>query len=192
MAEKVMIIRHAEKPLVPDGLGQVIPFGLLENGEHSKYGLTVRGWQRAGALATLFAPEGAKFRSAQLATPNAIFASAISSHSWSRRMQLTIAPLQQKLGPAAVVNTSFPKGEEERMVETALRCSGNVLVCWAHDALPMIAARIVGAEKDVPSLWPENRFDLVWVFDRLSGSLGWSFKQVPQLLLRGDSTDLIH
>jgi hypothetical protein len=140
MAETVMIIRHAEKPLVSDGLGQIMPFGLLENGRHCKYGLTVRGWQRAGALATLFAPKGAQLRSAQLSTPNVIFASAIGQHSWSRRMQLTIAPLQQKLEPDITVNTTFPKGDEERMVEAALRCSGNVLICWAHESLPLIAA----------------------------------------------------
>lgn len=191
MAEKVMIVRHGEKPLVPDGLRQIMPFGFLEDGEQSKYGLTIRGWQRAGALAILFGPEGAKFRPKQLTTPNAIFASAIGPHSWSRRMQLTIRPLQQKLGPTVVVNTSFHKGEEERMVESALQCSGNVLICWAHEALPLIAAKICGTAKGIPSAWPEHRFDLVWVFDRLPQTAQWSFQQVPQDLLASDSADPI-
>ena len=78
MADKIMVIRHAEKPLTPNGLGQVASFGLLETGERSQYGLTVRGWQRAGGLAILFAPEGAKFRPRSLMTPTTIFASAIA------------------------------------------------------------------------------------------------------------------
>ena len=189
MVEKVMIIRHGEKPLVPDGLGQIMPFGLLENGEHSKYGLTVRGWQRAGALAILFAPEGAKFRPSSLTTPNTIFASAIDPRSWSRRMQLTIGPLRQKLGPNIAVNTKFRKGEEEQMVAAALKCSGTVLICWAHEALPLIGAKILGKAEEIPSIWPEHRFDLVWVFDRRQDLPGWTFQQVPQMPLAGDSTE---
>jgi hypothetical protein len=191
MAEKVMIIRHGEKPLVPDGLGQIMPFGLLENGEHSEYGLTVRGWQRAGALAILFAPEGAKFRPNSLTTPNTIFASAIGPHGWSQRMQLTIGPLRQKLGPNIAVNTDFRKGDEEQMVAAALRCSGTVLICWAHEALPPIGAKIFGGPEEIPSVWPEHRFDLVWVFDRCQDPPGWTFQQIPQMLLAGDSTEPI-
>ena len=191
MAEKVMLIRHGEKPLIPDGLGQSAPFGSLENGEHSEYGLTVRGWQRAGALAVLFSAEGAKFRPQSLATPKTIFASAIGPHSWSRRMQLTIGPLQQKLGADVEVNTSFPKGEERQMVAAALQCSGTVLICWAHEALPLIAAEILGATEGIPAIWPERRYDLVWVFERRSSDPGWTFQQAPQMLLAGDSTQLI-
>jgi hypothetical protein len=106
-------------------------------------------------------------------------------------MQLTIRPLHQRLGAAVTVNTDFLKGEEERMVETALRCSGNILICWAHEALPSIAANMYGTAKGIPSVWPEHRFDLVWVFDRLRGSPGWSFQQVSQMLLAGDLTDPI-
>lgn len=161
MAEKVMIIRHGEKPLIPDGLGQSMPFGSLENGEHSEYGLTVRGWQRAGALAVLFALEGAKFRSRSLATPNAMFATAIGPHSWSRRMQLTIGPLRQKLGASVEINTSFLKGQEEQMVTTALQCVGTVLICWAHETLPLVASKVLGTAKGIPLIWPEHRYDIV-------------------------------
>lgn len=189
MADKLMIIRHAEKPLARDGLGQSLPSGSLESGKHSEYGLTVRGWQRAGALAVLFGPEGEKFRSESLATPNAIFASAIGPHSWSRRMQLTIGPLCQKLGPLVTANTSFLKGQEAQMVDAALECSGNVLICWGHEALPLIAAMILGTTEGIPFAWPARRFDLVWVFDRRSSS--WAFQQIPQLLLAGDSTEPI-
>ena len=42
-APKIMVIRHAEKPN-----GQAT--GVKESGEPSSRDLTVRGWQRAGAL----------------------------------------------------------------------------------------------------------------------------------------------
>lgn len=190
MAEKIMIIRHGEKPdEAPLGLRGVAPPGIVESGEHSRYGLTVRGWQRAGALAVLFAPEAAAFRPKSLSTPNTIFASAIGPHSWSRRMQLTIEPLRQKLGQSVVVNTIFFKGDEERMINAALACSGNVLICWAHETLPRIGVKILGTATGIPPIWPDHRYDLVWVFDWRSAPAGWSFLQVPQLLLSGDSSN---
>ena len=39
----------------------------------------------------------------------------------------------------------------------------------------------------IPFEWPEDRFDLVWVFDRHSRKP--AFKQVPQLLLAGDEAE---
>jgi hypothetical protein len=53
-----MLIRHAEKP-AKDGA----PFGVNRKGLRSKEALAVRGWQRAGALATLFAPVSASVSS---------------------------------------------------------------------------------------------------------------------------------
>jgi hypothetical protein len=65
-------------------------------------------------------------------------------------MQLTISPLQQKLGAAVTVDASFHKEEERPMVGAALRCFGNVLICWAHEALPLIASRIIGTATGIP------------------------------------------
>jgi hypothetical protein len=36
---------------------------------------------------------------------------------------------------------------------------------------------------------PDDRFDVVWLFDRTD--TGWSFSQLPQLLLSGDSANPI-
>ena len=45
----LMIIRHAEKP------DESFPgSGFTENGDKDKKSLVIRGWQRAGAWATLF------------------------------------------------------------------------------------------------------------------------------------------
>jgi len=56
-AQKIMIIRHAEKP---EHHG---PRGVDENGNEDKESLTVRGWQRAGALVQFFGPSGNARRS---------------------------------------------------------------------------------------------------------------------------------
>lgn len=191
MATKVMLIRHGEKPRVPEVAGEATAFGLLENGERSDYGLTVRGWQRAGALAVFFSPEGAAFRPRSLATPDVIFASAIGPHSRSLRMQQTVGPLQRKLGSAVTINFDHKKGEEEAMVAAALQSKGHVLICWSHEGIPIIAAKILGATSAAPGVWPEDRYDLVWVFDRQAESLAWGLRQEPQMLLADDCPDLI-
>jgi hypothetical protein len=42
---------------------------------------------------------------------------------------------------------------------------------------------------ELPSSWPEERYDIVWVFER--DERAWSFSQVPQLLLAGDTYRLL-
>jgi hypothetical protein len=42
-----------------------------------------------------------------------------------------------------------------------------------------------------PQSWPDDRFDLVWIFDRRPGSGGSDFDQVPQMLLAGDNNSVI-
>jgi hypothetical protein len=81
-AKKIMIIRHGEKPFVPDGPAQTMPFGLLENGVHSEYGLTVRGWQR---LALWQSYSDRKERS-------------LDPNSWRRRMSYSRAQLVHAAG----------------------------------------------------------------------------------------------
>ncbi len=188
MARKVMLIRHAEKPIAPKSPGDVPPYGLLETGQPSEHGLTVKGWQRAGALAVLFGREGAAFRSPQLATPDVIFASAVHPQSRSRRMQQTIAPLREKLAPDVAINLEYGKGDEEQMIAAAMQSEGHVLICWSHLTIPWMAARILASPDRAPA-WPEHRFDLVWVFDRQTDQ-DWSLAQVPQMLLAGDRTDV--
>ena len=61
----ILLIRHAEKP---DGSGK--PYGITIDGERSNGSLTVRGWNRAGALVELFLGVKAEGRSLEsIATP---------------------------------------------------------------------------------------------------------------------------
>lgn len=184
-ATKIMVIRHAEKP---NGLPNGAP-GLMPDGTPNPEALTALGWRRAEALVGLFVPPGGHFADPHLATPRAIFASGVAYHSDSQRSQQTVTPIAEKL--ALPIDTNYPKHDESRLVQAAAATDGIILIAWEHEAIPKIAALIRGTDAGVPAHWPDDRFDLVWVFDREIGGATWSFLQVPQLLLPGDLADPI-
>lgn len=177
-----MIVRHAEKPT------RGKPYGLRRSGAIDKESLTTRGWQRAGALARLFAPADGCFRDAALATPATIAASRVDRKCGgaSRRPKQTVVPLAELLG--LPIDTRFQKGDEAAVMAAMLAGTGVVLIAWEHEHIPALVAALPGAP-DVPAAWPDDRFDLVWVFDATPG--GWTLTQVPQLLLAGDSTAVV-
>ena len=150
--------------------------------------LTVRGWQRAAALIRFFAPADGHFADPHLATPDIIFASKVQHHSPSYRPQHTVTPLADFLHRQVVL--THAKGEEERLVADAVAANGTVLIAWEHEAIPQIGNMITGNNMTCPQKWHGNRFDLVWVFDRPRASGGWTFAQIPQLLLPGDSPEI--
>jgi broad specificity phosphatase PhoE len=176
---KIMVIRHAEKPAESG-----FPTGVLETGEQDPESLTVRGWERAGALLCFFAPTAGGLQYPDIAQPQFLFASGTGKRSDSLRPQQTIKPLSEKLKLS--VNTDYSKGEEKDLVAHVLGCSGVVLICWQHEYISNIANEILG-ETITPQNWPKSRFDLVWVFDLNPISGKYNFKQIPQLLLASDS-----
>ena len=179
-ATKVMVIRHAEKPTTDHS-----PYGVTLKGALNKESLTTRGWQRAGALAHFFAPSNGLFQDPSLAEPRFLFASRYIKRKGSRRSIETLMPLAEKL--AIRINSDFPRSEMEEMLEAALLCSGVVLICWQREYIPRIADHILGDKTMAPRHWPEDRFDVVWVFERDPASAGgYGFKQVSQRLLAGD------
>ncbi len=181
-ASKIMVIRHAEKP--DDDADGVTAAGAKDAEE-----LTVRGWQRSGALVRLFAPRNGKFIDPRLAQPKTIFASAVGKHSKSLRPQHTVLELANDL--KLPLNLSFRKGDEAGLVKGAVPAAGPVLIAWEHEAIPDIVNAIVGNTTTCPQKWPGSRFDMVWVLDRKAVGTGWDFAQVPQLLLSGDSKEPI-
>ena len=176
-----MLIRHAEKPAKDSE-----PYGVTEEGERSKESLEVRGWQRAGALATLFAPANGRFQHPSLAKPQFLFASKPLRRKGSNRPLETVTPLAEKL--AIRINSSFQRSDFESMLDEAFSCKGVVLICWQREYIPEIASHILGNNKLAPRDWPEDCFDMIWVFDLVRSSSKYKFKQVPQKLLEGDLT----
>ena len=183
-APKIMLIRHAEKPAEDPP-----PHGVDTDGDHENEALTVRGWQRAGALAVLLAPSAGPLQNAALATPRFVFASRLDKHHGSARPQQTVAPLVDKLGTAVATNFDLKIGEESALASRAMACDGTVLICWAHNEIPAIVRGLAlskAAAAAVPADWPDARFDLVWVFDLNPTSQDYRFSQQPQRLLSGD------
>lgn len=183
MADRIMLIRHAEKP---EDNPQI--FGVDEAGNQKKEELSVRGWRRAGALAVLFSPDVVASRPG-LATPQTIYATKAVQHSESLRPQHTVAPLALRLG--IHLNADFALGEEAGLAKHAEAASGTALIAWHHEMAPSLANAILGDDATCPQRWPGDRFDMVWVFDRVAGSAKWSFSQVAQLVLSGDKPDPI-
>jgi hypothetical protein len=179
-----MIVRHAEKPA-----SDFSPYGVTVNGKRSKESLTARGWQRAGALANLFAPTDGHFQNRFLAEPQFLYTSKFIKRRGSKRPIETITPLAEKL--AIKINSDFPRFAVDKLLADVFRCKGVVLICWQREYIPKIAAAIMGGEGSVPAAWPEARFDMVWVFDRSRSSARYRFHQVPQGLLMGDQVTLI-
>jgi hypothetical protein len=182
-APKIMVIRHAEKPA-----GKLS--GVTEAGETNAHDLIVRGWQCAGALACLLAPAHGPLQHDLLARPEFIFASAAADDpepgkSRSRRPEETVTPLARVIGRD--VDLTFSKGQEKALAKAAQACSGPVLIAWQHENIHSIAHTILGSKEIAPQSWPDDRFDVVFVFtlDPVSGT--YSFAQVPQRLLAGDS-----
>jgi hypothetical protein len=184
VAPRIMIIRHAEKPTT-DGA----PFGVDEDGSHGANGgrdlLLVRGWQRAGGLASLFAPA---LRG--LSTPAHLFACDPGGGD-SERPYDTILPLSRKLGVA--IDGSYGQDDYAAMIEAATRSPGAVLIAWEHKRIRKITALLPRRDGEPPDAfrWPGARFDVVFVFDLDPATGTYAFRQVPQMLLDGDSDEPI-
>jgi hypothetical protein len=60
-------------------------------------------------------------------------------------------------------------------------------VVWHHGEIPaaIVQFPVVNLD-DVPSAWPEERFDLVWVLKRNADASQYTFSQLNQKLLDGD------
>jgi phosphohistidine phosphatase SixA len=182
---RIMIIRHAEKH--HDGSPDR---GVSVYGVHTKHELTVRGWQRAGALVRYFAPVEGLHAASPVSTPATIFASAATPKSPSRRALRTVEPLAHALGVA--IDDRFPEGQEAEIAAAALRAASPVLISWHHSHIVRLAHAIAGSDLAVPKAWPDDRFDVVWVLDRDAPDAGaWRFAQIPQLLLGYDRPEPI-
>lgn len=177
-ASRIMIIRHAEKPGKPGP-----PFGVDQEGNPDPESLAPLGWQRAGALTVLFAPARGPLQHEAFSVPQHIFACGNEPERKRLRPLQSVTLLAERLGLS--VDTRFIKGQEDELAAFAMSRSGVVLISWEHNNLPAIANHILGDSGTAPQEWPYDRFDVVWVFDLLEG--GYRFRQIPQLLLPGDS-----
>ena len=186
--QTILIIRHAEKP---DPGGMIV--GVDAAGAEDSKSLTPRGWQRAGAWTELFVPSLVAER--PVPSPTAIFASAPSTKeeaeagaggSKSKRPLETISGLAAKLGIA--VNLRFSKGQEAALATAISVVQGVVLVCWQHEDIATIAQALQPTAA-IPNVWPGDRFNVMFRFDRLGPDAYWAFTQIVPVMLDGDIRD---
>jgi broad specificity phosphatase PhoE len=183
--KQIIVIRHAQKPSAKPHRR-----GVREDGTNDHESLTVQGWQHAGSLAAIFAGPGPLEHG--LNRPDVIFAADIGKKrvkgaggkkvtvgSHSRRPLQTVAAMAERVGLTPV--TSYTKGEEAELVQDVLGRNDSVLICWQHEDIPTIGNRIIGDATTVPQAWPENRYDLIWIFDRTTK--GWRFTELSQARL---------
>lgn len=181
----IMLIRHAEKPL-----GDGPPLGVDADGNQDRESLTPRGWQRAGALVGLFTRDPASSsRSPVLLTPTHLFASLVAAGSSSRRPRETLDPLAARLGLA--IDTRFPKSGVSELARAALATDGVPLIAWEHHLIPSLATAILGQREGIPSMWPDDRYDVIWIFEPSAEGGDYTFRQATQLLLAGDRAEVI-
>jgi broad specificity phosphatase PhoE len=180
--QKLMLIRHAEKPVNPP------PGGVNEQGTPDSHSLTPRGWQRAGALVPFFVlPDKAK----GIESPAILYAAGVGGAAFvidgedaskSERPQQTLLPLSERLAPNVPFITTFFLGQEAQLVADIQTRTGVVLVAWEHKHIPDIASAVC---PQAPQSWPDDRFDVVWILDQVAAD-GYAFNQVNQTLLSGD------
>ena len=173
-ADKIMVVRHAEKPYDD---GREKNKGVRMDGTRSAESLAVRGWQRAGAFSLLFG--SAKIAGSRgLSVPQHLYASDPEKSDQrgikSRRSKQTLIPLAMRLD--LIICTDWVKGQEDHLCRDVLGKTGAVLIAWPHEFIPEIAALIPGGNIPQTRTWDDECYDLVWVFDLLPGGT-YSFKK---------------
>ena len=185
MLPMVTILRHAEKQL-----GDQPPFSVGPDGIRDPESLSVRGWQRAGALVGLFVSRPEAATAPGLPTPTHLFASRVGeTASQSRRPRQTLEPLSERLG--IDIDGRFLKAQVGELVAAIRTTEGVVVVAWEHKMIPLFGTLLAGDGESIPSLWPDDRYDVLWIFEPDATGTRYRFRQVPQILLAGDRTQPI-
>lgn len=159
MPSQVIIIRHAEKPVVGNEL-------------------SLEGQNRAAALATFFTKDPQVLR---YGTPVALFAPRPGKEDGSVRSIETLEPLAAFL--KMNINKQYTPNEFLPMVETIKTnpayAGKMVLICWEHHLIPEIA-HAFGAMQ-APRKWHGKVFDRVWILSFNPGGQV-AFQDIPEQL----------
>lgn len=163
---QVVIIRHGEK------IDDIDP------------NLSEKGQKRAKALVDLFLknPELSKYGS-----PVAIFATNPKANGSLRSIQ-TVTPLSERIGQP--INRDFSKKKIPALVDFIMQNPSykgrTVVISWVHESIPELAKKFGSAL--APIKWKSRSFDRVWILN-FDPKAVFSFKDIPQKLLPGDSSN---
>jgi hypothetical protein len=137
---KVVIIRHAEKP---------------ENGDN----LSCQGLNRSLQLPQLL--------KSKFGVPTLIFVPAMNTgkNTSTARMYQTIVPFAVKFN--LNINSKYGVDDTKDLAREILKRTGTVLVVWEHNHIDNIA-KALGIQN--VSKWPDNDFDSIWIIDFENGT----------------------
>ncbi|KAK5123924.1 hypothetical protein LTR85_002121 [Meristemomyces frigidus] len=129
----VYLIRHGEKPA-------------------SGNGLSAQGMQRAQCLRTVFGANSSY-------GIGHIMAETPKSSGARARPYDTVEPLAEDLGLA--VDTSCDRDDSDCVADVvdSYVGSGNILICWEHDALTDIVTAL--GDDNAPT-YPDDSFNIIW------------------------------
>ncbi len=176
----IILSRHAEKP--DPATGSV---GVDRHGRSDDHSLSVRGWQRAGALAALLAhaPEAAH---SSVVRPKRVIATKPTKHAKSHREVDTASPVADRLGLRLIDDHGH--GELDGLIAEVLGDPSPALVVWHHGEIPKVARALGADPEQVPHSWPDHRYDLLWVLTTGENNT-YDVDVVPQRLLAGDASE---
>lgn len=192
MPTRIVCVRHAEEPA--EAIDQWGP-GYNEFGHCSDNGLSIRGWQRAGALAATalcgLVP------SDELDKTLHIFVPHYDGEPDHHRASLTIAPFARRIG--AQLRTRRNKDQVvPGLCEDVLAVQRTAVVCWQHQNLAILVDKLFN-DRDPPVKgerrddetgerlqWPTGRFDIIWVLSSSTGHPPYRLDEHLQCLLPGD------
>jgi hypothetical protein len=179
----VLVIRHGEKP---DPDHPDAPPGLTSDGVKDKHSLLIRGWQRAGAWATLFGPTTGL---ADFPKPTIVYAANPHQEGapHGKRALETVLPLCERLHITPI--TKFAVDQESELVKEVQGLTGVVLISWEHKRIVEgVLPELTKGQKliHLPTKWHGTRFDVVLRLDRIQAGAHWSFRELFPRLLAGD------
>lgn len=174
----VVCLRHGEKPANAEDPSTPVDAagpGFDLAGRASPRSLTIKGWQRAYALAAtdLCGRAPAEAGAITILVPD------YRGNAERHRPYQTMYPLALRRG----VDSEHPcrKDEIDELRDEVLDCEGIVVVCWEHNALEELVKKLV----DVDVEWPKGRFDMLWLL-RPDADGENRFQPVDQRLIPGD------
>ena len=187
LPQQIYLIRHGEKPTDQSRP----PFGVDVDGNRNAYSLSPKGWQRSGALTTLFGPAVAP--KVGLRTPTALYATAYGDAAVTKihRPYETLLGLSRRLG--LPIQSPDLLGQEAAFADAVLSSGAEVvLICYEHQRIPALVAAFPTIDGSaIPAAWPDDRYDVIWTFALNPVGGRYVFGQVPQQLLDGDSDTVI-
>lgn len=170
----IMIGRHGEKP------DKSHPgFTDITYTKQDSHSLTANGWVRAKDLpGVVFGlPNGSP--RAGLVRPDVVYAA--DGPNAGLRMLQTVTYLCPALGVAPVAR--FDKGAEKALAAELKTLLGKTAyISWEHSEIPPLAAALGTVTPKPPKTWPDDRYDVIWVFRSADGGKTWAFSQVLEAI----------